>query len=295
MFTPYIDILGFNFKKTLESMSNMRIFKQETICDSERTRLFSVASVIPYQDLKNKYTGEFTLGFTDESIATIVASEIGKKMGIPVNNQLDDSAEEILNEFMNILTGRTISDWDTKGLSVRFSPPSLIKDKKIELDPSLNTHIYQIVFDLNQIIGDSRPQLKRINFGVSFTEPIVKKQEKKILVVDDSGIFRRLFAKSIRDAGFSVEEAIDGIDAIEKHSVFKPDLTLMDINMPQMNGLDAIAKIKESHPNTRFIVMTSSSRKDEVIAAKQLGVLNYIIKPTEPEKVLEKINLALAD
>ncbi|MCE2744873.1 MAG: response regulator [Burkholderiales bacterium] len=294
MFTPYINILAMNFKKTLESMTEMRIYSQEIIKNEEKSKLFSVASVIPYQDLEKKFTGEFTLGFTDETMAIVVASAIGKKLGLATLELLDQTAEEVLNEFMNILTGRAISEWDTKGLSVRFSPPSLVRNKKVELEPSLTTHIYQIILNLSEGVGDPGAQVRRLNFTVTFSEPGIKKPEKKILVADDSGIFRRLFAKTIREAGFEVEEAIDGVDAVEKHSAFKPDLTLMDINMPRMSGLDAIAKVKESQPNAGFIVMTSSSRKDEVMTAKQLGVLNYIIKPVEPAKIVEKINKALA-
>lgn len=294
MLTPYINILALNFKKTLESMTDMRIYSHETTKDlNEKAKLFSVASVIPYEDVEKKFAGEFTLGFTQETMAIVVASAIGQKMGIPAIGELDQTAEEVLNEFMNILTGRAISEWDTKGLSVRFSPPSFVRHKKVELNPTLNTHIYRIVLDLNEGVGDSATQVRRLNFTVTFSEPGEKTQDKKILVVDDSGIFRRLFAKTIKEAGFQVEEAVDGIDAVEKHSAFKPDLTLMDINMPRMSGLDAIAKVKESQPNAGFIVMTSSSRKDEVITAKQLGVLNYIIKPIEPEKIIEKINRAL--
>ena len=293
MLTPYISILASNFKKTLESMTDMQIYSYETIRDDEKAKLFSVASVIPYEDLRKTFSGEFTLGFTQETMAIVVASAIGQKMGLSAIGKLDQTAEEVLNEFMNILTGRAISEWDTKGLSVRFCPPSFVRNKKVEIDPSLSTHIYRIILNLNEGVGDSNTPVRRLNFTVTFSEPNEKAQEKKVLVVDDSGVFRRLFAKTIKEAGFQVEEAVDGIDAVEKHSVFKPDLTLMDINMPRMGGLDAIAKIKEAQHNAGFIVMTSSSRKDEVITAKQLGVLNYIIKPIEPEKIIEKINKAL--
>lgn len=292
MFTPYINILASNFKKTLESMTEMRIYSQEIIRDENKTKLFSVASVIPYQDLEKKFAGEFTLGFTEEAMAVTVASAVGKKMGCPALETLDETAEEILNEFMNILTGRAISEWDTKGFSVRFSPPNLVKNKKVELGSSFNIQTFQIVLDLQNSLGDQKGQIKSLNFTVTFSEACLKSHARKIMVVDDSAISRRLFSKAIREAGFRVEEAIDGIEAVEKHKVFKPDLTLMDINMPRMGGLDAIAVIKETQPDAGFIIMTSSSRKDEVLTAKMLGVLNYIIKPMEPTKILEKIGKA---
>lgn len=293
MFTPYVNMLALTFKKTLESMTEMRIYSQEITRDENKTKLFSVASVIPYQDLDKKFAGEFTLGFTEEDMAIIVASAIGKKMGIPALEAMDQTAEEILNEFMNILTGRAISEWDTKGLSVRFSPPSLVKNKKVELASSFNTHTFQIVLDLHNNAGDQKGRGRRLNFTVTFSEACLNSKDRKILVVDDSAISRRVFAKTIREAGFEVEEAVDGMDAVEKHEIFRPNLTLMDINMPRMSGLDAIAKVRETQPAANFIIMTSSSRKDEVLTARKLGVLNYIIKPIEPAKILEKISKAL--
>ena len=92
-----------------------------------------------------------------------------------------------------------------------------------------------------------------------------------------------------------VEQAKDGIDAVEKHRIFRPDLTVMDLIMPQLGGLDAIMQIKESDPEAKFIVLTSTSRKDEVVTAKTLDVLSYVIKPIDGEEFLKRVRAAFQD
>jgi two-component system chemotaxis response regulator CheY len=115
---------------------------------------------------------------------------------------------------------------------------------------------------------------------VTFTKIMKNKPlQKRILVVDDSAVMRGIAAKTLEKSGFKVEQAKDGQEAIEKYEIFKPDLTIMDLVMPKMGGLDAIIEIRESDPEAKFVMFTSSSKKDEVMAAKTLNVLSYIIKP----------------
>ena len=109
-------------------------------------------------------------------------------------------------------------------------------------------------------------------------------------MVDDSKSIRIACRLCLENHGYLVEEAENGVDALEKYPIFKPDLTVMDINMPKMNGLDAIAKINQNYLNQKFILMTSSSREDELMTAKSLQVLHYLIKPVQPINLLEKIN-----
>ncbi|MDX1668161.1 MAG: response regulator [Limnobacter sp.] len=295
MFTTYIKIFASQFKRTFENMSGISVIGKEILRDENQPKSFSFVSVIPYKDLDNKVFGEFNLGFTEELMATCVADAIGQKMGLPPLEQFDTDAEDILNEFMNILVGHAISDWDAQGLSVKFSPPSVIRNKQIEKNTCPNTDVFQIVFELDRNPRENETSSRRLVMYVSFTEmqrmPVAT---KKVMVVEDSGMMRRVFVTTLKKSGYEVIEAVDGMDAIEKHLSFQPDLTLMDINMPNLNGLEAISKIREASPTAKFMMLTSSSRKDEVITARSLRVSGYLIKPIQPDVLLDKVGKTLA-
>ena len=153
-----------------------------------------------------------------------------------------------------------------------------------------NTEAYQIILDLQ---NNQSGQVNKVILGVTFTKVAGEKlQGKRVLVAEDSGVMRGILAKALMQSGYEVEEAKDGVDATGKHKVFQPDLTIMDLNMPNLGGLDAIAQIKESTPEAKFIILTSSSRKDEVITAKTLNVEGYVIKPVKIEDFLERVSKA---
>ena len=294
MFAPYMNILGSNFKKTFESMSGLEISLIEIIRDEEKSKQFSIVSTIPYKDLYNKVTGQFNLGLTSDATAIQVASAIGSQMGVSPITTFDDQAQDILNEFMNILVGHTITEWDSKGLSVEFGTPTLTKNKNLDMSNIPSTDTYQIIFKIEGNSGKEEIVCKKITLCVTFSNSEQKrKSHQKILVVEDSNMMRRVVSKALVDSGYEVMEAIDGLDAIEKYSSFCPDLTLMDINMPKMSGLDAIEKIKQTSPTASFIMLTSSSRRDEVVAAKALNVSGYLIKPISPAQLVERVHRVL--
>jgi two-component system chemotaxis response regulator CheY len=108
-------------------------------------------------------------------------------------------------------------------------------------------------------------------------------------VVDDSKVVRGILAKAIKQEGANVEFAGDGFEALEKYQIFRPDLTIMDINMPKMGGLDSIVKIREYDQNAKFIILTSSSRKDEIITAQTLKVVSYVVKPFKMDNFLDMV------
>ncbi len=290
MFKQYIKILAKHCKNTFESMTDVRIGRFKVNLNEQLPATFSVATASPYQDLDNKIGGDFTLGFADEMMAIHVASAVAEKMGLPPLKELEETAADVLNEFMNILVGHAISEWDSKGLSVRFSPPALVRDKSVDTAGLPNTEAYQIVLDLQNKQGG---QTNRVILSVTFTKVAGEKlQGKRVLVAEDSGVMRGILAKALTQSGYEVEEAKDGVDATEKHKAFQPDLTIMDLNMPNLGGLDAIAQIKESTPEAKFLILTSSSRKDEVVTAKTLNVDGYVIKPVKIEDFLERVSKA---
>lgn len=114
----------------------------------------------------------------------------------------------------------------------------------------------------------------------------------KILLVDDSFAMRRIEKNVLEKIGFTdVDEADDGASAIVKLSAQKYDLVLMDWNMPNMKGIDALRKIKETESlkGIPVVMVTSESEKSKVMEALKAGAANYVVKPFEPERLKEKL------
>ena len=113
---------------------------------------------------------------------------------------------------------------------------------------------------------------------------------KKILITDDA-LFMRVTLKNLLTAnGYEVVgEAVNGQDAVEKYAACKPDLVLMDITMPLMDGIMACRTIKESDPSAKVIMCTAMGQKNMVVEAIQAGAKDFIVKPFKPDRVLESI------
>ncbi len=113
---------------------------------------------------------------------------------------------------------------------------------------------------------------------------------KKILITDDA-LFMRVTLKNLLTAnGYEVVgEAVNGQDAVEKYAVCKPDLVLMDITMPVMDGIMACRTIKESDPSAKVVMCTAMGQKNMVVEAIQAGAKDFIVKPFKPDRVLESI------
>jgi two-component system chemotaxis response regulator CheY len=111
----------------------------------------------------------------------------------------------------------------------------------------------------------------------------------KVLLVDDSGLARRSTRRLLEDAGHVVVEAEDGLSALERFAVDKPDVVLLDLVMKGMYGLDVLEKLREMDPGARVIVVSAdvqTSSRDMVQAA---GASGFINKPAPPAEVLAMI------
>lgn len=115
-----------------------------------------------------------------------------------------------------------------------------------------------------------------------------------ILVVDDSRFVRLSIMKMLRAGGFDiVGEAEDGLIAIEKYKALKPDLVIMDIMMPNMDGIDAIKKIRELDPNSKIIVCSSLHQTEVIKEATIAGALRFIFKPFEMNSLVQNVSEVL--
>lgn len=112
----------------------------------------------------------------------------------------------------------------------------------------------------------------------------------KILIVDDSQFMRTNLKDILTEEKHQITEAADGKEALEKFETVKPDLVLLDIIMPEVDGIEVLKKIGKT---AKVIVISAVGQEKMVDEAKALGALDYIVKPFENEKVLEVVKNAL--
>jgi len=119
--------------------------------------------------------------------------------------------------------------------------------------------------------------------------------EKRVLIVDDAAFMRMMIKDILNKNGFIVVgEAENGRVAIEKYKELQPDLVTMDITMPEMDGIAAVKEIKANNPTARIIMCSAMGQQAMVIDAIQAGAKDFIVKPFQPERVIEAVSKALS-
>ena len=114
----------------------------------------------------------------------------------------------------------------------------------------------------------------------------------KILVVDDDKDIVEILKYNLKNSGYSVKSANNGIEAIKKAKKFLPDVILMDVMMPEMSGIEACSEIKEIEELSNIIIIFLSARSEDYtqISAYDAGADDYISKPIKPKVLLKKIS-----
>ncbi len=116
----------------------------------------------------------------------------------------------------------------------------------------------------------------------------------RILVVDDAAFMRLRAAKLLVEAGHQVLEAENGRLAVEVYVREHPDCVLMDITMPEMDGLEALAEIRQNDPHARVAMLTARGQQAIVMDAIKRGARDFVVKPFAPDRVLAAVNKLLA-
>lgn len=111
-----------------------------------------------------------------------------------------------------------------------------------------------------------------------------------ILVVDDAAFMRMRMSKILTEAGYNVVQAENGLDAIEKYKGSRPDAVLMDITMPEMDGLTALKEIKALDPTARIAMLTALGQQQVVLDAVKSGAKDFLVKPADGERVLAAVS-----
>ena len=113
---------------------------------------------------------------------------------------------------------------------------------------------------------------------------------KNILICDDAAFMRMMIKDILSKNGYNVVgEAENGAIAVEKYSETNPDLVLMDITMPEMDGIQALKKIKEKDPNASVVMCSAMGQQAMVIESIQAGAKDFIVKPFQADRVLEAV------
>lgn len=112
----------------------------------------------------------------------------------------------------------------------------------------------------------------------------------KILLVDDAAFMRKVIKDTLTKSGYTdIHEAVDGADAVDKYDELKPDLVIMDITMPNMDGLEALKAIRGKDPNANVVMCSAMGQETMVIDAVRSGAKDFIVKPFKSERVLKTV------
>lgn len=112
----------------------------------------------------------------------------------------------------------------------------------------------------------------------------------KVLIAEDDRDFGNILSQYVTISGFNVTLARDGKEAWELFSREKPDICVLDVMMPEMDGFTLAEKIKQAHNEMPFIFLTAKSLKEDIVKGLKLGADDYITKPFDPEVLILRIN-----
>ena len=121
-----------------------------------------------------------------------------------------------------------------------------------------------------------------------------REQVYSVLIGEDCRVTRKRLRAGLAKRGYQVVgEADTGLETVLLFDKYRPDIVLLDINMPKGNGLTALRMIHEIEPKARAIMLTGETSSDSVITAKKLGAMDYVSKTSSPDRILEALETAL--
>jgi two-component system chemotaxis response regulator CheY len=117
----------------------------------------------------------------------------------------------------------------------------------------------------------------------------------RVLIVDDAAFMRKLLTDALVSGGHEVVgEAGNGIEAVARFQELRPELTTLDITMPEKDGLAALAEIMAIDPSAKIIMCSALGQEGKVLEAVKLGAKDFVVKPFQPPRVLEAVDKALS-
>lgn len=110
-----------------------------------------------------------------------------------------------------------------------------------------------------------------------------------LLVVDDAAFMRMRCSKLLTESGYQVVEAENGVQAVKQYQTHRPDAVLLDITMPEMDGLAALREIRKLDPNAKVAMVTAMGQQAIVMEALKAGARDFVLKPFQSERVLATV------
>ena len=164
--------------------------------------------------------------------------------------------------------------------------PSLIEQRFLYSIPGANaTKTNKFVWQIANLRGG--PPIYRQYFSMNGGET----KMAAVLIVDDTMFMRASIKQMLTANGHTVAgEASNGIEAVEKYVEVKPDVVLMDITMPDMDGLEALRLIKEKDPAAKVVMCTAMGQQAMVARAVELGAQQFIVKPFQADRLMQAID-----
>jgi two-component system, chemotaxis family, chemotaxis protein CheY len=120
------------------------------------------------------------------------------------------------------------------------------------------------------------------------------KSMSRVLIVDDAAFMRMMLKDILTKNGLQVVgEAVNGSDAVEKYKELQPDVVTMDITMPEKDGITAVKEIRSIYPQAKIIMCSAMGQQPMVLEAIQAGAKDFVVKPFQPDRVMESIKKVL--
>jgi two-component system chemotaxis response regulator CheY len=115
----------------------------------------------------------------------------------------------------------------------------------------------------------------------------------KILVVDDSSLSRKISRRILEEAGHTVEDAADGLAALERYALSRPDLVLLDVTMNEMDGLEVLRQLRAMDSAARVVMATADAQTSTRILSEAGGAVGFVLKPLVSGPLLRAVDAAL--
>lgn len=129
---------------------------------------------------------------------------------------------------------------------------------------------------------------------MDYSDDLEMYKKIRLLLVDDEERFRSTLVKRLSEKGFEPNDAPGGIEALQMIRKSEFDIVVLDIKMPEMDGIETLGQIKKISPDTEVILLTGHANVESAVEGMRLGAYDYLMKPCELEQLLEKISAAYA-
>ncbi len=117
----------------------------------------------------------------------------------------------------------------------------------------------------------------------------------RVLVVDDAAFMRKVLTDALAKGGHEVvAEAANGVEAVARFKEVQPDVTTLDITMPEKDGIEALREILSASPGAKVIMCSALGQESKVLESIKIGAKDFVVKPFQPDRVLEAIGKALS-